>query len=341
MPLKVDLPAASFSPLEAGTRRRRTAFRGPDLPDNLPSVSLQLPELRTIDLDGPVAFRAWDGPTDTTLVCVHGLGASQLSWVQVAPELAGLGRVVAFDLPGFGRTPLAGRRARLMDLRRTLSAFMTAEARGRVVLCGNSMGGVLSILQAAVEPSSVAGIVLTDPVMPWVRGGRPHPLVIAAFGLYDVPRVGEALVGARMRRLSPERAVRLGLAMIAADARTIPDEVVRLLVELYRERRGDPDTIQAFLEATRSLLRLGKRPALARRALDAVTCPVLLIHGRRDRFVPAAFSEAELARHPDWRGRFFPDLGHAPQMEAPGRWLTEVGDWFAEMIAEVTAEVTD
>jgi pimeloyl-ACP methyl ester carboxylesterase len=133
--------------------------------------------------------------------------------------------------------------------------------------------------------------------------------------------------------MDPERSVRLGLWMIAADARSIPEEVVQLHVDLYRDRRLDPDAVEAFLEATRSLLRLGKRPSVARRALDGVRCPVLLLHGRRDRFVPVAFAEAELARHPEWRGRFFPDLGHAPQMEAPGRWLAEVADWFAEKLA--------
>jgi pimeloyl-ACP methyl ester carboxylesterase len=61
-------------------------------------------------------------------------------------------------------------------------------------------------------------------------------------------------------------------------------------------------------------------------------CPVLLLHGRRDRLVPVAFAEAELARHPGWRGRFFPDLGHIPQMEAPGRWLAEVADWFSDTL---------
>jgi pimeloyl-ACP methyl ester carboxylesterase len=293
-------------------------------------VGLELPELRSIDIDGPITYREWDGPADTTFVCVHGLGASHLSWVQVAPELAGLGRVVAFDLPGFGRSTLAGRKAGLMDLRKALSRFVAEMASGRVVLSGNSMGGALSILQAAVEPTTVAGMVLTDPVMPWARGGLPHPAVIAAFTLYDVPRVGEAVMEARLRRMDPERSVRLGLSIIAADARSIPEDVVRLHVELHRDRSKDPDAVRAFLEATRSMLRLGRRPGVARRALDAVRCPVLLVHGRRDRFVPAAFAEAELARHPAWRGRFFPDLGHAPQMEAPGRWLAEVADWYAE-----------
>jgi pimeloyl-ACP methyl ester carboxylesterase len=296
-------------------------------------VSLELPELRTIDIDGPVVYRQWDGPSDTTFVCVHGLGASHLSWVQVAPALAGFGRVLALDLQGFGGTPLAGRGAALMDLRRTLSRFVAQLGSDRVVLSGNSMGGVLSILQAAVEPSSVAGIALTDPVMPRVRGAWPHPAIVAAFMLYNVPGVGEAVVGARMRRMDPERSVRLGFSMIAADPRSIPDEVIRLHVEQYRLRRHDPDAVEAFVEATRSLLRLGKRPSVARRALNAVRCPVLLLHGRRDRFVPAAFAEAELARHPEWRSRFFPDLGHAPQMEAPGRWLAEVADWFAEKLA--------
>ena len=125
---------------------------------------LDLPELRTIDLDGPVAYREWSGPADRTFVLVHGLGASHLSWVQVGQPLSGLGRVIAVDLPGFGATPLAGRSAGLMDQRRTLSRVLGALGTGEVVVCGSSLGGGISILQAAVEPSSVAGLVLTSSV---------------------------------------------------------------------------------------------------------------------------------------------------------------------------------
>jgi pimeloyl-ACP methyl ester carboxylesterase len=68
---------------------------------------------------------------------------------------------------------------------------------------------------------------------------------------------------------------------------------------------------------------------VARRALDNIRCPVLVLHGRRDRFVPASFAEAELRLHASWRGRFFPDVGHIAQMESPGRWMSEVADWSA------------
>jgi pimeloyl-ACP methyl ester carboxylesterase len=298
-------------------------------------MSLDLPELETIDLDGPISYRSWDGPSETTFVLVHGLAGSHLNWLQVAPGLAGLGRVLALDLPGFGRSPLAGRGSRLMDERRTLSRFIDKLGSGRIVLCGNSMGGGIAILQAAVEPDPVAGVVLTSSILPRAHGW-PHPFVVGAFALYDTAGLGERVVRVRMQRVDPERVVRLGMRMVAADPRSIPEEIVRMHVDLVRERQTDPDAPEAFLEAARSILRIGKRPDVAERALDGVRCPVLLLHGRRDRFVPAAFAEAALRAYPSWRGRIFPDLGHAPQMEAPGRWLAEVADWHAEQLDRPT-----
>ncbi|HEX6400355.1 MAG TPA: alpha/beta hydrolase, partial [Actinomycetota bacterium] len=208
-----------------------------------------------------------------------------------------------------------------------------ALGEGSLVLGGNSMGGAVSILQAAVEPGSVAGIVLTNSVFPWRGAAAPHPLVVATFALYRTPGIGERFVSWRLREMDAERVVRLSLRVLASDARTIPEDVVELLVDLTRARKDDPDVPGAFLEAARSMLRLGRRPTASRRALDNVRCPVLLLHGRRDRLVPAAFAEAELARHPSWRGRFFDDLGHIPQMEAPGRWLAEVADWSSAALA--------
>jgi pimeloyl-ACP methyl ester carboxylesterase len=282
-----------------------------------------------MDLDGPLAYREWAGDAGTTFVLLHGLGASHLIWVQVAPSLAGLGTVIAPDLQGFGSSPIGDRRAGLMDQRRAVSRLIEKMGSGRVILVGSSMGGAISLLQAAIEPSSVAGVVLTNSVFPWRWRGFPHPLVVGAFATYATPWLGERFVDWRLRRLEPDQVVRMSLRVLAADPGTIPDDVVRELIELTRARRDQPETARTFLEAARSMLRLGRHPSVARRALDNVTCPVLVLHGRRDRLVPVAFAEAELAQHPRWRGRFFPDLGHIPQMEAPGRWLAEVADWYS------------
>jgi pimeloyl-ACP methyl ester carboxylesterase len=292
-------------------------------------MSLELPDVRTLDIDGPVAFREWDGPPEATFVLIHGLGGSHLNWIQVAPGLAGLGRVLALDLPGFGGSPLAARGARLMDQRRLLDRFIEERVQGRVVLCGNSMGGALALLEAGVAPQRADGLILTCSAFPRVGRSGPHPLVRGAFALYDTPGLGVAAVRARLRALTPERIVSMGLQLTCADPRSIPPGVVALHVELVRRHLSDPEGADAFIGAARSMLALGRRPEVVRRALDAVRCPVLILHGRRDRLVPARDAEEVLARYPAWRGRFFPDLGHVPQMEAPGRWLAEVADWSA------------
>ena len=251
---------------------------------------------------------------------------------RIAPGLAGLGRVLALDLPGSGYSRREGRDTGVMSLRKTLSRFVAEKATGRVIICGNSMGGAIGMLQAAIEPQAQEGLALTSSTFPWVRGGWPHPTVMAVFSMYRTRGVGEQLVKTRLRRMDPEQLVRIGFRFATADPRSIPEDVVRLHVEMARARQEDPEVVEAFLDAARSLLRLGARPDVAYRAMDAIRCPVLVLHGRRDRLVPAGFAEAALRRYPRWRGRIFPDLGHVPMLEAPGRWLAEVADWHAGVI---------
>jgi len=265
-------------------------------------------------------------------VLVHGLGGSHVNWIRVAEGLSGLGRVVAPDLPGFGWSRRAGRDTGIMGLRRSLAGFLDRHAPGDVIVCGNSMGGGIGMLQAAIQPERVRALVLTSSVFPWVHGALPHPAVVSAFAAYDVGPIGDTLVRERMRRLSAERIVRIGFAITAAEPGSIPDDVVALHVEAVRERQADPEGPEAFLGAARSLLRLGRRPDVSPRVLDTVRCPVLVIHGRRDRLIPPRFAEAALAGRPSWRGRFLPNVGHVPMLEAPGRWLSEVADWYAERV---------
>jgi len=294
-------------------------------------MALDLPPLQTVDLDGSVAYREWEGPPETTFVMVHGLGGAHVNWVRVAPGLAGIGRVLALDLPGFGWSPRQGRGSGMMDLRRTLSRFLERVGTGDIVLSGNSMGGVVSMIQAAVEPDSLHALVLTGAGFPRAAHARPHPLVRTALSVYETPQVGDLLAQIRTREIDAERVVRLGMRFVVADAASIPEDVLRLHVDAVRAHAEDLDAGPAFVDAARSLLRLGRRPDAEARILGNVTSPVLVLHGRRDALVPVAWAEAALRSHPAWRGRIFPDLGHVPMLEAPGRWLSEVADWLGEV----------
>src|SRR4051794_17808904 len=162
----------------------------------------------TLDWDGPVHYLDFGGdPDGPTVVLVHGLGGSHLNWDLLAPLLAPHARVLALDLPGFGRSEPFGRRATVQANVAVLRRFLAEIAGGPAVLVGNSMGGMISVFAAASAPRVVSGVVLLDPALP---GGRRalDPLVAAQFLLYSLPFVGERFLWFRRQRHSPLHRVR-------------------------------------------------------------------------------------------------------------------------------------
>lgn len=313
------------------------------MPPASPAGISGMPPSRWIELEGgPLHYVEWPGSGSgrafssgtTTFVLIHGLGGSHVNWAAVGDELATRGRVVAIDLAGFGLTPRAGRPSTMQANRRLLGAFLreVAPRAGdeRVVLIGNSMGGGLAILQAAIEPSSVSGIVLTGTIVPWARGGWPAPQVTGMFLLYKLPVVGVMAGKLRMTALDPKRIVETGFRLTTANPQMIDPAIVDMHVEMATRRAKATDAPAAFVEAARSLLRLGARPAIAHTAMDAVACPVLMMHGAKDKLVPIEYADAAARREPTWRYRRFDEHGHVIQLEAPKEWLETVGEWLDE-----------
>src|SRR3954447_20202612 len=168
----------------------------------------------TVDWDGPVHYVDFGGNADgPTFVLVHGLGGSHLNWDLLAPLLTAHGRVLALDLPGFGRSEPGSRRASVRANVAVLRRFLREVAGGPVVLVGNSMGGMISLFTAASAPRAVRGIVLLDPALP---GGRRafDGAVAGQFLLYALPFVGERFLRLRRQRHSPLRRVRDMLALV-------------------------------------------------------------------------------------------------------------------------------
>ena len=64
----------------------------------------------------PVHYVDFGGPDGApTVVLVHGLGGSHLNWDLFAPLLRPHARVLALDLPGFGRSEPGDRRTTVHD----------------------------------------------------------------------------------------------------------------------------------------------------------------------------------------------------------------------------------
>lgn len=285
---------------------------------------------RLTDLGGPVHFREWVGPDRQTFVCLHAVGGSHLQWTEVAPGLARHGRVLAVDLPGFGSTPRAGRSARLPDNQRLVSRFLATATTGNVILVGHSMGGALSILQAAAEPSSVARLVLSGSCLPAAKADTSD---VAAFRWFLVHRLrmrGRALL--RNRGFpTVARLVREGMRGAAADPGSIDPEIVRASVELALTTQPRRDTVTSFAQGARSTFSLLSRGAEFRALLNRIKCPVLLVHGGRDRTVPVGFARRVASDHPSWQLAVLPDLGHMLQLESSNRWLFAVEAWLRSL----------
>jgi glycerol-3-phosphate dehydrogenase len=283
--------------------------------------------LQTIDVGGPIHFADFGG-AGPPMVLVHGLGGSWENWLAVGGLLAQHARVLAPDLPGFGRTPPAGRAITVTAIQRSLHGFLRSVVGEPAILVGNSMGGLVAMMQAAREPASVAGLVLVAPAQPRVRGGRIELAVQLLFTLYAIPGLNRWFLRTRAKRLGPEGLVAELLRLLCTDGSRVPQAVRNAHVAVVRERLETmPWANDAFLSATRSLLAEILRRRRYYRMIDAVVAPTLLIHGRDDRLVPLAASRTLLERKPTWTLETFDDIGHVPQLESPARFADAVTGW--------------
>lgn len=274
--------------------------------------------------------RTWPGPEGRAFVCLHAVGGSHAHWIGVAPRLAAYGRVLAVDLAGFGRTPLGTSGAGL-DANRELVSRVLAGS-GPAVVVGSSFGGAVALLQAARGPSSVTRLILSGSMLPaeTVDGRSVRASLIRR-------RLRQRVAGARRA----VRAVRDGT--LRPDAASIHDHVLRgnatdpasidpevVAASVAAAGRSGGRTFRAAAHAGSSSFRLWTDPARFSDVLDRVQCPVLVIHGGRDRTIPVGQARAAVRDRPGWQLHVFDELGHLPHLEDPDRWMEVVADWLAD-----------
>jgi len=301
------------------------------------------PRSRWVDLGIPVRYLDFGGPPGApVIVAVHGLGGAAINWLAIAPALTAKYRVLAPDLAGHGLTQGHGHSTSVAANRRLLDRFLASVTGGPVMLMGNSMGGMIALLQAGTEPSTVAGLILLDPALPFLPA-VPDPVVAAVFAFYTAPLLGPALVAQR-HRLGPDRLVSAVLRFCCVDPSRVPADVVAEHVILTRERAAFLGADRDLIHSARSVVATarggGRHSAGYRAAIRAVGVPVLVIHGEQDRLVPVSASRAIVRRHSNWQLVVLPMVGHVPQLEAPAqtaeiveRWLTGPGRAAAESAA--------
>ena len=229
-----------------------------------------------------VHARTWEGGIGaglrTPFVLVHGLGLSSRYFVPLGRRLAALGhRVLAPDLPGFGRTaPVVGAERPVgPDVRSQaehLVAWMDAAGVERAVLFGNSVGVQVALEVAARFPDRVERLVLEGPTPdPAYRSPVEQYARVLRNMLFEPPSLNSVY--------QADYASARGVRVFAQLARTVDDPI---------EDR-----------------------------LPLVQAPVLVVRGRHDQTLSQQWAERVTAMLPDGRLVVVEGAAHNVHHSAP------------------------
>jgi len=237
------------------------------------------------------------------ILLIHGLGGFAESWRHNIPALARHGRVLALDLPGFGRSAKPRRPYTTAFLAQAVDAFLRALGVGSVRLVGHSLGGAVAARYAVEHPGQVERLALIAAAVP---GFDLRPSWV--YRTLSIPGIGELLAGLLTRGLCAKGLER-------CFDRPDPEEI-RFFVDHEFEARTSAEGRAAYL----SLLRTVREDFTTgaedyRAALGRLGQNVLVVHGRRDRVVPMTHARRVVEglglSEPHWLDR----CGHFPQIE--------------------------
>jgi len=254
------------------------------------------------ELDGLLIHYVEEGHGPAT-VLIHGLGGFAESWRHNIPELARHSRVIALDLPGFGRSGKPRRQYTTAFLARGLDGLFSALGVEQVRLVGHSLGGAVAARYALDHPGRVERLALLGAALP---GFELRPSWI--YRTLSLPAVGELLASMITRTLCAK-----GLERCFAD----PDPAeIRFFVDHEFAARSSFEGRAAYLSLLRTVKDDFTTGAEAYRvALTSLGRHVLVIHGREDRVIPLGHAqrvaEGLSGLEPCWLER----CGHFPQIE--------------------------
>jgi pimeloyl-ACP methyl ester carboxylesterase len=266
---------------------------------------------RLYTVDG-MRLHCYDGgPADApALVFVHGLGDEADTWRHLLPALADRHRVLALDLPGFGRSDKPYRAYTLAFFARTIEALLHTAGVGRAILVGHSMGAAIVQRLALARPALARHLVLIDGGLP-IESRPPPPALL----LFLTPGLGEVAY-TRLRRSQDEAYATLRPYYFDLD--NLPDGDRAFLRDRVWARVWSNGQRRAFLSALRWLVIDGTTRATDfRTRLHGLATSCRIIWGEDDLIHPRIAGEALAGLLPNARFDTIPRCGHLPHQERP------------------------
>lgn len=257
------------------------------------------------------------GSGPQTLLLVHGLASHAGFWRENIAALAEHYRVVAVDLPGYGRSQKDDAYPYTLSFyAATLRDLITALDLERVTVVGHSMGGQVAMILALEHPGVVERLVLAAPAGIEAFSAQEGTLLRNAYTVEGIRNAPEAVVRNNVR-----------LNFHAWDERF--EWLVAERLALARL----PEFDRFAYAVVRSVAAMLDQPTSER--LSDIRHPTLLVYGAHDGLIPNPFL------HPGTPADVFgpaaermgatlveiPAAGHILMLERPGSFNTALLDW--------------
>ncbi len=249
--------------------------------------------------DDSVYFREAGLPSAQSVVLVHGVGAEASAvWDDIIPVLSKKYHVLAFDLPGFGKSQQKNALYSPDRYAEFIRWIVDEYASGPIYLIGHSMGGGIALCYAGTYPKSVRKLVLVD------LYGVLHRKVLVDFFTDGQKKKASFIWKGPIKILS-------GLMNSVMDL--FSDKSVNKNID---QTLNDPLARQTTLG--------GKAPRIAGLALvnydfswtlDRVSAQTLVLWGSEDPIAPLRTALVLTHRIPHSRLEIVPNAGHSPMLD--------------------------
>ena len=240
-----------------------------------------------------------------TVLFLHGVGGGAHSWDRQIDGFSARFKAAAWDMPGYGESPLNGGMT-FPQLADALLALLDSQGWRKVHLVGHSMGGMVAQEFAVAHQDRLHSLTLsaTSPAF-----GNPD-------GDFQKKFVAARLAPLAAGKTMADLAVDLVETMMSDDA----DPDGRILAQ-----KCMADVPAAtYRAAVECIVTFEQRANLAN-----IRVPTLAIAGEDDTNAPAAMMEKMAAKIPVCRYICLPKLGHLANLEDPAAYDAALGEFLS------------
>jgi pimeloyl-ACP methyl ester carboxylesterase len=264
-----------------------------------------------IDIDGEKICYVDEGK-GRPLLLLHGSWGTMAIWFKNIPRLSKHYRVVAVDLPGFGRSQRDVPDVSVKAMSRFLNRFIDALGLEDPHLIGCSMGGLVA-LDHALGSAGTGKLILVSPAG---LSAPPGPLMDLTLKYLFVPALmAGVLYRYTFKIIWDQQFKRPG---------TETDETAKHCI-FYRqvpEARERIRFVKTAVENIQSVIR-----SSLKRRLNEIRSPVLLLWGDTDHYHPLVHGRKALPSFREGRLEIISDSGHFVMLESADTFERQVIDF--------------